>query len=136
MSVCLCVGPSASLLGPYPVEAASECADGEAAGSEDLQQAMGKAVELDRELGAVQRKLRRQEEVHEEALRQCSSLQEQVLDMCGAAVPQACGAWSSEMEYMGSLLVLCSEAAPCTCTDFFQLKCLSLACMQGRAGNQ
>ena len=47
---------------------------------------MGKAVELDRELGAVQRKLRRQEEVHEEALRQCTSLQEQVLNNCDAAV--------------------------------------------------
>ena len=45
---------------------------------------MGKAVELDRELAAAQRKLRRQEEVHEEALRQCSSLQEQVLlTVCG-----------------------------------------------------
>ena len=65
-----------------PVQCAS--ADGEAAGSKDLQQAMGKAVELDRELAAAQRKLRRQEEVHEEALRQCSSLQEQVLlTVCG-----------------------------------------------------
>ena len=47
---------------------------------------MNKAVELDRELAGVQRKLRRQEEVHEDALRQCTSLQEQVRQLCGSSL--------------------------------------------------